>query len=39
MAPSFFAMILDGDTIDTGSFPGVGRLRLGPHPVHRLKRE
>ena len=38
MAPSFFTMILDGGTIDTGSFPGVGRLGRGPHLVHTLKR-
>jgi hypothetical protein len=37
MVLSFFTMILDGDTIDTGPFPEVRRLS-GPHLVHRLKR-
>jgi hypothetical protein len=39
MAPSFFTLILDADTIDTGTFPGVWQLGCGPHLVPKLKRE
>jgi hypothetical protein len=38
MASSFFTLIQTGDTIDTGSLPGVGQLGHGPHLVHRLER-